>query len=331
VTGQSSANGQSPRVLVVGSINMDLVVRSPRLPRPGETITGHDLREIPGGKGANQAVAAARLGAQVRMIGRVGDDAFGTRLRESLSRHGVDTTHVVHTPGCGSGVAVVAVVDTGENAITVIPGANGQLTPADVADREQLFATTDLLLLQLEIPLETVAASVHLARRHGVLTVLDPAPVREPLPADLLAVDLVCPNESEAAALTGLAVDDQPGAQRAACRLRELGARQAVVTMGPRGAVMVSAGGEYLSIPPFAVQAVDSTAAGDAFAAALGLQLALGQPHGTAGRFACAAGALAASRPGAQPAMPRRDEVEALMAATDQKRGEPPGNAQRHA
>ncbi|MEZ6059655.1 MAG: ribokinase [Planctomycetaceae bacterium] len=300
-------------ILVVGSINMDLVVQSARLPTPGETLIGRSISEIPGGKGANQAVGAARLGANVSMIGRIGDDAFGGRLLDGLKSAGIDTGGVRSTEGSSSGIAIIGVEDSGQNCITVIPGANGLVTPEDVSAAEALFSAADVLLLQLEIPLATVRAAIELAKRHGVLTVLDPAPAVTDLPPEMLEVDVVCPNESEASLLTGIGVSSRTAAEKAALALQQRGATRAIITLGDQGAVFCDKNGECGFVDGFSVHAVDTTAAGDAFAAALGLKLAEAADFRDAVRFACAAGAVAATREGAQPGMPSRDDVEKLV------------------
>ena len=302
-----------PRVVVVGSINMDLVVRSARLPLPGETLLGDSLSEIPGGKGANQAVGAARLGADVSLIGRLGDDGFGDTLRSSLGAEAVRLDGVERTQNCCSGVAVIGVEHSGQNCITVVPGANGRLTPDDVRRHAPAIARADVLLLQLEVPIETVLTAIEVARTSNVLTVLDPAPAVRDHPPELLHVDVLCPNESEAASLTGVDSNTTESAHRAAEKLQQLGARQVVITLGDKGAVFRDASGNRGHLAPFSVTAIDATAAGDAFAAALGLRLAEGASLQDAGRFACAAGAIAASREGAQPGMPSRADVHALM------------------
>jgi ribokinase len=302
-----------PRIVVAGSINMDLVVRSARLPRPGETIIGRETQELPGGKGANQAVAAARLEADVALIGRVGDDGFGERLRAGLQKEGIDIGRVAVTQRCASGLAIVAVEDSGENAITVIPGANGRLTAVDVRAASDLIRDADVLLLQLEVPLETVLAAIELARQYRTLVILDPAPAPASFPRSLLSVDVACPNETEAAALTGVPITNLEDATRAALRLRELGTRYAVITLGREGALVCGPEGKYEQIHSFEIKAVDTTAAGDAFAAALGVCLAQGKSMSDAVQYACAAGALAASRPGAQPAMPTAADVARLL------------------
>jgi ribokinase len=292
---------------------MDLVVRSARLPRPGETVVGREALEIPGGKGANQAVAAARLEADVSMIARVGDDAFGQRLRTGLQQEGVDVRGVAVTSKCASGLAIVAVEDSGENAITVLPGANGRLTAEDVRSASDLIRDADVLLLQLEVPMETVLAAIELARRHETLVILDPAPAPESFPPNLLSVDVACPNETEATALTGIPITTLDDAACAARRLRELGTRYAVITLGRQGALICGPDDRCETIPSFEIAAVDTTAAGDAFAAALGVSLAQGKTISDAAKYACAAGALAATRPGAQPAMPTADDVARFL------------------
>ncbi len=207
-------------VVVVGSINMDLIARVDQLPRPGQTVAGRELLELPGGKGANQAVAAARLGARVTFIGRVGDDGFGTRLLESLRGEQIDIGYVITTANCSSGVAIVCVEQHGENSIVVIPGANGRLSPNDITASEAVIAAADVLLVQLETPLDTVTTAITTARKHGVLTIFDPAPAPNSLPDELLDVDVLCPNQSEAAAISGGAVSSTEDAIRAAGQLR---------------------------------------------------------------------------------------------------------------
>jgi ribokinase len=300
-----------PRIVVVGSINLDLVARVARLPRPGETVTGRSLVESHGGKGANQAVAAARLGAAVAMIGRLGDDGFGASLRKGLEHEGIDTSGVLTTPRISSGVALIGVDDAGQNAITIVPGANGRLTPADVARHAEAFDRGGVLVVQLEVPIETVAAAIAAARKSRMRTVLDPAPAPNgPLPPECLAVDVLSPNQTEAEALTGIAVNSLDAAHDAAARLQELGARAVVLKLGEQGAYVLDASENSSHVPAPAVTPVDTTAAGDAFTAALAVRLAEGASLDEAVRFGCAAGALAVTREGAQAAMPSRAEVE---------------------
>lgn len=306
--------GNRAHVVVVGSVNMDLVARVARLPRPGETIAGRELLQIPGGKGANQAVAAARLGARSTLVGRVGDDGFARPLVASLQCGGVQVEHVQSVPACSSGVALISVDDSGQNSITIIAGANGRLTARDVEQCESVIASAHVVLLQLEIPQESVLAAVQLARRHRVLTVLDPAPVpAAPLPFDLFAVDLISPNQTEAEQLTGIPVSDIASAGRAAQNLLARGAACAVIKLGEHGAFWQDRPDRCGHVPAAPVTVVDTTAAGDAFTAALGLALAEGQDLPAAVRFGCAAGTLATTRMGAQQAMPDREAVEQFL------------------
>jgi ribokinase len=300
-------------IAVVGSLNMDLVVRAPRLPRPGETLSGGPFATYPGGKGANQAVAAARLGARVAMIGRVGDDAFGRELLAGLAADGVDTAAVLATPHTSSGVALIAVEDGGQNMIVIAPGANAALAVADVEAAAALLGACRVLLLQLESPLPAVTRAAQIARAAGATVILNPAPAPAgPLPADLLAaVDYIVPNETEAAALLDGQTSGGPRDQ--ARSLRELlDVPAAVVTIGRRGAAMADATGATLQ-PAFPVQAVDATAAGDAFIGGFAAALVAGLAPADALRWGCAAGALAATRPGAQASLPSRAELLALL------------------
>ena len=300
-------------IVIVGSINIDLVIRCAHLPAPGETIIAGGSAEIPGGEGANQAVAAARAGGLVTMIGRVGDDAFADRLVENLNREKVDTSHVLTTSACPSGIAIVAVEESGENAIMVVPGSNGNVSPQDVASRADVIQSADILLLQLEIPIETVTASIAIAQQAGVPVILDPAPMPADFPIDLLRVDVVCPNQSEAAAIVGGRIETIADAKAAIGKLHARGAKHAIITMASRGAI-VSDGQSIQHIQPFPITAVDTTAAGDAFAGALAVRLAEGASLIEAATFASAAGAVAATRDGAQPGMPTRSEIEKLIA-----------------
>jgi ribokinase len=303
-----------PRIVVVGSLNMDLVVQVARLPRPGETVSAKTFAQLPGGKGANQAVAAARLGADVAMLGRVRDDALGRQLIESLAGCGVETGCIAIAPGISSGLALIGVEASGQNAITIVGGANALLTPGDVQRHESIIGGAGALLVQLEVPLETVAAAVAVARRHGVLTILDPAPAPAvPLPAELLAVDLLSPNQTEAEALTGIAVAGPAAAERAAALLHQRGARRVVIKLGGQGALAFAGPKDVIHIPAPLVNVVDTTAAGDAFTAALAVALVEGHSLTGATRLACAAGSLATTRAGAQDAMPTRDEVVRML------------------
>jgi ribokinase len=299
-------------IVVFGSINMDLVARVPRLPSPGETLIGHGFFTAPGGKGANQAVACARLGAATRMIGRVGDDAFGAMLRESLAEYGVDTAGVAIQPGAPSGVAVITVDDAAENEIIVVPGANGVVGREDLDRLEAALDGARVLLLQLETPLDVVVAAAEMGRRRGVTVILDPAPAR-PLPGALYAaVEILTPNESEAAALVGFPLDDPDAIARASQTLLSRGVRSVIVKLGGKG-VFWSNGLESAHFPAFRVAAVDSVGAGDAFNGGLAVGLSDGLDMAAAIRWGLAAGALSVTKSGAQPSMPDRAAMAAML------------------
>ncbi|MEU9102900.1 ribokinase [Streptomyces xanthophaeus] len=294
-------------IAVLGSTNMDLVAYVPKAPRLGETVTGRAFRTAPGGKGANQAVAAARSGAEVVMIGAVGADDFGVRLRSALASAGVDTAALRTVEGA-SGTAHITVDDEGANSIIVVPGANAHVTGLEAGDDSRIGAA-DLLLLQLELPLEAVLAGALAARAHGVRTVLTPAPAQQ-LPAGLLAAtDLLVPNEHEAAALTGLT-----DPYRAAGALLEQ-VPEVVVTLGAAGSLYAARGREPRAVPAPQVRAVDTTAAGDTFVGALAVALGEGRAMESALAWASCAAALSVQRPGAQDSMPSRAELVAFAAA----------------
>ncbi len=303
-----------PRLTVVGSLNMDLVVRAPRIPHPGETIIGTDFHTVPGGKGANQALAAARLGAQVSMVGRVGQDEYGAALLRNLRDAEVDHTHVTQDPEAPTGVALIVVDDAGENSIVVASGANGQLMCADVDAAASAIAGADALILQLESPIDTVTHAAQVAREHGVKVVLNPAPARENLHDLLPLVDVLIPNEHEAMLLTGTPPGNASGMKVAAARLIDQGVEIVVVTLGQRGAFLARADETQL-VPAFAVKTVDTTAAGDAFVAGFSVALAAGRPLTEAVLWGNAAGALAATRLGAQSSLPTKREVVELLDA----------------
>ena len=300
------------KIVVLGSINMDLVAVAPSLPTPGETVMGSDFATLPGGKGANQAVAAARLGAEVRMVGRVGDDVFGPMLLENLEANGVGVSDVLTTPGMSSGIAVILLDDERENYIVGIYGANMACDEVQVAAASQALEGADALLLQMEIPLDVSLEAARIARRMGVRVIYDPAPPSKIPLSCYDAFDIIAPNQSEAEVLTGVAVEDVGSAYEAASILRERGARVALVKLGEQG-VVYSADQGVGHVPAFEVDANDTVAAGDGFAGALAVALAEGQPMEDALRFANAAGALVVTRRGAQDAMPDREEVEQFL------------------
>lgn len=300
-------------VAVVGSLSIDLIARAPHLPRPGETVSGSTFFTCPGAKGGNQAVAAARLGATVAMIGCVGTDAYGPQVRDALAREGIDVGGVATVDG-PTGVAMIFVEESGQNAIVVIPGANAALTPALVERHAATLAQADVLVAQCETPLETVVWLAAYAHAHDKMLVLNPAPAREPLPRTLLErATYVIPNEVEAAALTGLPVDTDAQARLAAELLRELGAPTALITLGARGVMAASAAGTHHYAAPM-VDAVDTTAAGDAFVGGFTTALAEGRELTAAIALGQATAALAVTRAGTQPSLPYRRELSASPA-----------------
>ena len=302
-------------ILVFGSINMDLVIRTPRLPAPGETIIGHEFFTAGGGKGANQAVAAARLAAPTKMIGRVGGDSFGVTLLQQLAEANVDVDSVFVDESVASGVAIIAVDDAAQNNIIIASGANRQVDQTDLERLSHHMPQAKVLLLQLEIPLDMIVAAAKLARQHNVTVLLDPAPAQA-LPAELYPlIDIITPNEIEAGQLVDFPIKTQEDAQHAAQRLLARGVKTAVIKMGAVGVVYATAESTDF-VPAFSVQAIDTVAAGDAFngglAAGLGEGLALPQ----AVRWGAATGALSATKAGAQPSMPTRAEFEAFLASS---------------
>lgn len=291
-------------VVVVGSINMDLVIRAPHVPQPGETVLGREFTTIPGGKGANQAVAVARLGTSCSLVGRVGDDAFGQHLRRQLQANGVNVDEVVVTEGTPTGVAQIVVDACGENAICVASGANRLVLPADLDAAEDLLRAARVCLLQLELPVETVVHAIQLCRRLGVETILDPAPALADPPAALFDADILSPNAGEAEMLTGETLATHAKEAKAvAAALVQRGARNVVLKLGANGALVFD-GARFEHIPGHRIKPVDTTAAGDAFTGALAVGRARGQSLFDAARQANAAGALACTCFGAQPSMP---------------------------
>lgn len=299
---------KTPQIVVVGSVNADMVVKSRRIPLPGETVTGGRFVMAAGGKGANQAVAAARLGARVTLVAKVGQDMFGDQAIENYRREGIHTEHVVRDPHHATGVALILVDDQGENLISVASGANHALTPQEVAQAADCIRAADAVMLQLEIPMDVVCYTAQLAAEAGVPVILNPAPAAELDGALLRRVTYLTPNESEAKRLTGIDVRDEASAQAAAQRLLAAGVRHVIVTLGAKGSLLVSPGRATL-IPGRRVEAVDTTAAGDAFNGALACAVARGEPIDQAVRQGNLVGALAVTRMGAQPSLPTCEEL----------------------
>jgi ribokinase len=300
-------------VVVVGSLNLDLVVRAPRLPQPGETLLGTGSATAAGGKGLNQAVAAARQGAVTAMIGMVGDDAYGAELLGLAATEGIDARGIGRAHGDGTGVAHITVDDAGTNCIVVVPRSNRRVDAAHVRAHASLLRAARVVLVQLEVPLDGVAEALSIARDAGVTTILNPAPARPLADEVLRRCDLLVPNETEAAALTGLDTASEAGARTAARRLTERTGSTVVVTLGHRGAVYCDGHGVHDSVRPFPVATRDTTAAGDAFCGTLAAALAAGLPLEAALRRASAAGALAATAPGAVPSLPTSAAVDLLL------------------
>ena len=301
-------------IVVIGSANTDMILKVDRIPRPGETILGGQFAIATGGKGANQAVGAARAGARVKFVARVGCDAFGERTIAGLCRDGINVDGVFRDKFVPSGVALIFVAKDGENCIAVASGANARLSPGDVHTTKAAFNGASVLVMQLETPLATVQAAAELAAHYGVRVILNPAPAR-PLPNKLLKlVSILTPNESEAEILTGVKVDGARAASKAANKLLARGVHTVIITLGPRGAFVASAGGGQL-VPGFAVKAVDTTAAGDVFNGALAVALAEGESLLEAVRFANAAAALSVTKLGAQPSAPQRSEIVRFLKA----------------
>jgi len=301
-------------VVVIGSLNMDLVTRAPRLPKGGETLIGHSFTTVSGGKGANQAVAAARLGAQVAMVGCVGNDDYGVQLRDALLAEQIDC-QAVSTVADSSGVALIVVDDNSQNAIVIVAGANGAMTPAVIDRFDAVLQAADVIICQLEIPDATVGHALKRARALGKTVILNPAPASRPLPADwYTAIDYLIPNESEAAALSGLPVDSLEAAESAASQLIAMGAGKVIVTLGAQGSLFAN-GKDFEHFPAPKVQAVDTTAAGDTFVGGFAAALASGKSEAEAIRYGQVAAALSVTRAGAQPSIPTMSDVQAFKSA----------------
>lgn len=299
------------KVVVIGSLNMDLVTRAPRLPRGGETLIGRSFSTVSGGKGANQAVAAARLGAQVSMVGCVGSDAYGEQLRGALLAEQIDCQAVSTVDGA-SGVALIVVDDNSQNAIVIVAGANGALTPQVIDRFDAVLQAADVIICQLEVPDATVGHALKRGRELGKVVILNPAPASQPLPADwYAAIDYLIPNESEASALSGLPVDSLDTAETAAARLIAMGASKVIITLGAQGSLFANGKG-FEHFPAPNVKAVDTTAAGDTFVGGFSAALAAGKTEAEAIRFGQVAAALSVTRAGAQPSIPTLSDVQAF-------------------
>lgn len=300
------------KLVVLGSVNADHVLQVGSFPRPGETLHGHSYDVIPGGKGANQAVAAARLGADVAFIACVGDDDFGHNMRQQFVKEGMNTDAVMYESNTPTGIAMILVAATGENSICISAEANAHLTPERIKPHHHLIASADTLLMQLETPIETIEAAARTAKEAGTKVVLNPAPAQALSDELLQLIDMITPNETEAELLTGITVTDTASAQKAADVLHAKGISSVMITMGSQG-VWVSEAGTGKQVGGFKVEAIDTTAAGDTFNGALLTALQKGSKQGEAIRFAHAAAAITVTRPGAQTSIPHLKEVEHFL------------------
>jgi ribokinase len=301
----------NPRIVVVGSSNTDMVVKSARIPAPGETVLGGEFVMAAGGKGANQAVAAARLGADVTFVARVGDDPFGRAAIENFRQEGICVDYLTKDPRKPSGVALILVDQRGENIISVAPGANSELSPDDVRKARPAIELAEAVVLQLEVPIETVAEAARIGAESGASVILNPAPAQALDDRLLSNVSVLTPNETETELLTGMSIQGPAERLKAARELRRRGVQAVVITLGGSGSFLF-AGENGVTVPTVKIQPVDTTAAGDAFNGALAVALAEGQELEQAVRFANLAGAAAATRLGAQPSLPTRAEVARL-------------------
>ncbi|MCJ2164710.1 MULTISPECIES: ribokinase [unclassified Pseudodesulfovibrio] len=302
------------KLVVIGSVNADHVLQLETFPRPGETVVGHGYQVIPGGKGANQAVAAARLGADVSFVACVGDDDFGTRMVERFRDDGIDTAGITTMTDMPTGIALIQIARSGENSIAISPEANGAFTPEILETNMALLRKADMVLMQLEIPLETIEVAAREARRGGAVIVLNPAPA-QPLPDSLLSdLSVITPNETEAELLTGIRVENESDARNAAQVLHDKGVETVIITLGEKGAYLSSPEGSRL-VRGYEVQAVDTTAAGDTFNGAFVAALQQGRGVCAAVEFAHAAAAISVTRIGAQTSIPGIDEVNEFIKA----------------
>lgn len=306
------------QVVVIGGMNMDLVCKAKVAPRPGETVVGEKFYKGLGGKGANQAIMAARLGVRVSFIGRVGDDEFGQEMLDAMKTNGVNTEHMKVVEGCSSGIALIIVDAAAQNQIVVIPGANDTLQPEDITAAEELIARASLLVTQFEAPLETVEAAIGMAAEHGVPIILNPAPViaRKLDPSLLKKAHILVPNETEAEALTGVRYDAPDFRAAVMEAFRKMGIEKTIVTLGESGS-LIAEGDEVKQIPAYKATPVDTTAAGDAFVGTLAAGFHFFTDLETLVKFASASGALAVTKKGSQESLPTREELEEFLARND--------------
>jgi ribokinase len=296
------------KIIVAGSMNMDMVVKTSHIPKPGETVLGGSFFMNPGGKGANQAIAVARLGGDAAFIGKIGDDIFGKQSAQLFDEEGVNTLGIVSDVALPSGIALITVDKNGENSIVVAPGANANLQPADVEKAFGYYPDAEILLIQLEIPMETVAYTAKRAKRQGMQIILNPAPAND-LPAETFQlIDIMTPNENEAEMLSGVRITDIEHAREAALKIQAKGATHVIITMGKQGAAVLE-DNDFFHVPAPHVETLDTTAAGDVFNGALAVALSEGKPLREATDFACRAAAIAVTRLGAQASIPYRNEV----------------------
>ncbi len=298
----------SNKIIVVGSMNMDMVVKTSHIPQPGETVLGGSFLMNPGGKGANQAVAVARLGGDVTFVGKIGDDIFGKQSSQLFDEEGVDTNGILADDDSPSGIALITVDERGENSIVVAPGANAHLEPIDVEEVLGKYPDSKILLVQLEIPMRTVEHAARIARHRGMQVILNPAPANDLVPSMFHLIDIITPNVNEAEMLSGVRITDTPSARQAAESIHAQGVKHVIVTLGKQGAALLE-DGVFYHIPAPSVETVDTTAAGDVFNGALAVAVGEGKVLTDAVSFACRAASIAVTRMGAQSSIPFRNEV----------------------